>query len=94
MNYIVLLRYKVNTNATQMQYIIMMTKDEKNELKKKLPTKWVTDLAISTGFSKAYVMRVMSGKATHVGIEKQALKLALKHRREINDVERLKNTVL
>ena len=77
-----------------MQYVIMMTKDEKNELKKKLPTKWVTDLAISTGFSKAYVMRVMSGKATHVGIGKQALKLGLKYQREINDVERLKNTVL
>lgn len=88
------MRHKVNTNATQMQYIIMMTKDEKKELKKKLPTKWVTDLASSTCFSKAYVMRVMSGKATHVGIEKQALKLALKHQKEINDVERLKNTVL
>ena len=88
------MRYKVNTNATQMQYVIMMTKDEKNELKKKLPTKWVTDLAVSTGFSKVYIRKVMSGRVSHVKIEKQALELALKYQKEVNEVEHLKDSIL
>lgn len=77
-----------------MQYIIMMTKDEKSELKKKLPTKWVTDLAASTGYSKVYIQKVMSGRASHMKIEKQALELALKYQKEINEVEHLKDSLL
>ena len=72
----------------------MMTKEEKIELKKKLPTKWVADLIISTGFSEVYIRKVMSGRASHVMIEKKALELALKYQEEINEVEHLKNTIL
>ncbi len=71
-----------------------MTKDEKIELKKKFPLRWVAELAISTGFSKVYIRKVMSGEASNVMIEKKALELALKYQEDINEVEHLKNTIL
>lgn len=72
----------------------MMTKDEKEKLKKMLPPRWSIIVSEETGLSESYVRRVMSGRASHVLIEKKILELAKKYKAEINEVETLKNAVL
>lgn len=72
----------------------MMTKNEKEKLKKLLPPLWSINVSKETGLSESYVRRVMSGRASHVLIEKKILELAKKYQDEINEVEKLKNTVL
>ncbi|MDR3141245.1 MAG: hypothetical protein LBU37_05925 [Tannerellaceae bacterium] len=71
-----------------------MTKEEKIQLKKKLPPKWSVTIAESTGWSQAYVRRVMYGMASHIGIEKAALLLAQQHQKELMANELLKKQVL
>lgn len=77
-----------------MQYIIMMTIEEKKEIKKKMPLKWVSVLSTETSFSKDYVRKVMSGRASHLLIEKKAIELALLYQKEIKEVEQLKASIL
>lgn len=72
----------------------MMTKNEKEKLKKLLPPRWSINVSKEIGLSESYVRRVMSGRASHILIEKKILELAKKYQDEINEVEKLKNTVL
>lgn len=72
----------------------MLTKEEKKKLKEKLPPKWGKKIASSTGFSSAYVLKVMSGSASHVLIEKKALEIASEYQLELAQNETLKNKLL
>jgi hypothetical protein len=71
-----------------------MTKEEKVQLKKKLPAKWSAKIAESTGWSKSYVRRVMCGMASHVEIEREALILAQRYKEELEANDQLKTTIL
>lgn len=71
-----------------------MTKEEKKELKKKLPPKWSIILAERTSFSISYVLRVMSGRASLVKIEEAALQLAQEYKERLQTVEELKSKIL
>ena len=72
----------------------MMTKEEKNKLKEKLPTKWVAALIEATGFSEPYIRKVMSGERSHLTIEREALKLAQEYQKDVQKLEELKESVL
>lgn len=71
-----------------------MTKEEKSKLKALLPIRWSATIAEKTDLSEAYVRRVMSGLASHVRIEKEALMLAKSYQSEISEVEKLKASIL
>ena len=95
------MRYKVNTKAIQLRYkidiklyLIKMTKKEKQQLKEKLPYGWVKTIAKGSGFSEAYVRRVMDGLAEKFEIELEALKLAKEHEVNLKKMEKLKSSVL
>lgn len=72
----------------------MMTKEDKLKLKAMFPTGWAGTIVKRTGLSESYVRRVMSGLATHVLIEKEALMIVNEYQKEINEVEKLKSSVL
>lgn len=72
----------------------MMTRNEKLELKKKLPSKWSSTLAERTSFSRSYVLRVMKGELNCFDIEKEALKLAEEYQKEQNICEEIKKSIL
>jgi hypothetical protein len=71
-----------------------MTKEEKVQLKKKLPAKWSVTIAESAGWSPSYVRRVMCGMASHVGIEREALLLAKQYKEELEANDQLKENLL
>lgn len=71
-----------------------MTKEEKLKLKKLLPIGWSLAIAEKTGLSQSYTRNVMSGLATHVQIEKEALELAKEYQSKIEEVEQLKRSFL
>jgi hypothetical protein len=76
------------------QYTFMMTREEKKELKKKLPPKWSDSLSKKTGFSKIYIQQVMCGMTEHIRIEEAALELATEHQRRLRRIDKLKQTLL
>ncbi|MFZ4412693.1 MAG: hypothetical protein ACOYOV_06385 [Bacteroidales bacterium] len=39
-----------------------MTKENLEELKKRLPAKWAKHLSVTTGFAKVTILKVMSGE--------------------------------
>lgn len=71
-----------------------MTKEEKAKLKELLPVRWSLIIAERTGLSQSYARNVLSGLATHVLIEKEALELAKEYQSKIKEVEQLKKSVL
>ena len=71
-----------------------MTKEEKKDLKKKLPFGWAKIIAKETNFSPAYARRVMDGLADKYEIELAVLNLAKDHESKLKKLEQLKNNVL
>jgi transposase-like protein len=67
-----------------------MTKEEKQELKKNLPRNWVIQLSERTGYSKAWIGKMLSEDQTHIEIEEAALTLAHEHKDRLLNLERSK----
>ncbi|MDR1981356.1 MAG: hypothetical protein LBQ39_07045 [Tannerellaceae bacterium] len=66
-----------------------MTAKEKEHLKNKLPKGWRLILESETGYSAAYIGKVLSGERHSFIIEKAAVVLARKFQSELKDIENL-----
>jgi hypothetical protein len=78
----------------QMQYLNIMTREEKILLKKNLPKKWANELSKRTGFSKDYVHKVMCGDRFQIDIEESALTLAKEYTERLSLISELKDKLL
>ena len=60
-----------------------MTKENLEELKKRLPAKWAKHLSLKTGFAKVTILKVMNGEYDNDIIFDEAIELAEENERKI-----------
>jgi hypothetical protein len=73
-----------------------MTREEKKQIKQKLPWGWIKIISQKTGFSESYIQKIMNEnrKLTNHLIEKKILELAIEHQKKIKDINNLKKSLL